>query len=407
MFIVYFFNILYSITNVKILQQLSYAVMFLISFSCLRFLKLKTRNSKLILLLFFYLIAMAGIGLLRQNWSSYILFDLKNFFFILILLIPFNENIHNYIIEKLPNQLAGWLYIGLPITWYFILTMGLKPGSASERISTNFDSVDSAISILQYSYKFVDFSVLLLPFLPYIKGFKKTLVILSVLTFLLASFFTLTRGGIFVCIISFISTAYILILQTKKIKQGLKLFLFISILLILIVQIYGLNRLNDTFSFFVERMNDKENFTSFREDERSDFFRLSSISEIIFGRGMGGSHNFGIWSGPQGANLKHGMNMTHYGYLYLILKGGIILLIAIYGLAIHSMIKLWRYEGVYKSFSIAIFLYLFYEISITKFYDPFYLFLLLMALYLAKNLPKYSKENKLLIQEGSYFSIQK
>jgi hypothetical protein len=286
--------------------------------------------------------------------------------------------------------MASWLYIGLPVSWYFILTIGLQPAAAGERISANLFSVSFGF---ENTYKFVEFSVLLLPFLPFIKGFKKVVVIISALTFLLVSFFTLTRGATFVCVLAFISMAYVL-LQTKKAKEVLKIFLFVSTLLLVIVQIYNFNKINNTLSGFVGRLTDKENFTTFRAEEQSDFFKYSSINEIIFGRGMGGAHNFGIWSGPEGAKLTHGMNMTHYGYLYLILKGGIILLLAIYGWAIYSMVKLWRYGGIYKSFSIVILLYLLYEIAIPKFYDPFYLFLLLTSIFLAKNLPKYRKKIK-------------
>lgn len=399
MSLVYYLDILSAVINISILNRISYAAMFIATLICFRFTFLRTRNSKIVLILIFYLFFLTIVGLLRQNWISYILFDLKNFFFVIILLIPYNENTHDYITKKLPDQMANWLFIGLPISLYYIMVIGISPSAAGERFTADPSSINFSLT---NTYGFIQYSVLLLPFLPVIKGYKKALVIISSLIFLFVSFFTLTRGGTFVCILGFISMAYIL-LKSEKTKAILKILLFASVLMILLGELYGFKKLNTNLSFFIERINDKENFTSFREFERSDFFKFSTLNEIIMGRGMGGAHKFGIWSGPLGAGLIHGMNMTHYGYLYFILKGGIILLIMIYGWAIHSMLKLWRYGGIYKSFSFVILMYLFWEISITKFSDPPFLFLLLISIYLAKNLPKYSKQNKLIIQEKGYF----
>jgi len=396
MAVIYFFTMLHPLTNNLIFLKLSYAAMFVVSIGCLPFFLSNSGRNRLVVVLIFYLVVMVVIGLFRQNWSSYIFFDLKNFFFLLILFIPFNKRTLVYLLNRLPNLMAGLLLIGLPVSWYFILAMGLQPAGVGERLSADLDSVKFDFV---YSYKFVDFSVLLLPFINVIKGFRKIVVILSALTFLLVSFFTLTRGATFVCVIGFISMFYMM-MHSKKSTDGLKILLFVTIMAFLVIQVYNLNKLNSTYSSLLFRLNDKENFTTFRADEQSDFFNFSTIDEILLGRGMGGSHFFGIWSGSMGASLTHGMNMTHFGYLYLILKGGVILLVIIYGMALHAMVKLWKYGGTYQAYSIVIILYLFYEISITKFYDPFYLFLLLMAIYVARNLPGYSSQNKLLLQQN-------
>jgi hypothetical protein len=396
MLIIYLIEMLFPLTNIDLFYRLSYAVTFIIPLICIKFLIVKTRNSRLVLLLIFYLVILLIIGILNQNWSSYILFDLKSFLLLLIFLVPFNENTLKFITTKLPNTMAGWLYISLPVSWYFILTMGLQPGSDGLRLAVSNNSNGFGF---ENTYTFIEFSVLLLPFITILKGFKKIIVIASAGTFFLVSFFTITRGATLLCIISFILMSYMLSKSSKN-KEKYKIFILFAVLFILILQIYESYKIYNSFSYFVERMTTEENFTSYRSEEQYDFFTDSSITEIIFGRGLGGAHEFGIW---KNTTLKHGINMTHYGYLFFVLKGGIILLIAIYGLAILSMIKLWKYGGIYKSFSIVIFLYLFYEISITKFFDPIFMFLPLISIFLAKNLPKFNKQNKiLLLKERNY-----
>jgi hypothetical protein len=392
--VAYFLGILYPLTENLLFKRLSYGVMFLIPIYCSQFLIVKTKSYAFVVFLICYLFFMLLVGLISHNWSSYILFDVKNFFLLSILLVPFTTSTKDYIIKELPGQMATWLYIGLPLSWYFILTVGLNPASAGNRMVVDVDSMNFGFD---YLFKFIDFSVLLLPFIKSIKGIKKILVIFSVFTFLLVSFFSVTRGATLVCILSFLSMIYLNISKSNRFYEGLKMLVVISVVTLITIQVYGTDKLSSNFSYFLNRMTAKENFTTYRSAELFDFLKFSSKDEIIFGRGMGGAHNYGIWSGPQGLKLVHGMNMTHYGFLYLILKGGVVLLIILYGWTIFSMIKLWRYGGSYKSFSIVIFLYLFYEISIPKFYDPFYLFLLLLSIYLSKNLPTLRKRNKIIL----------
>ena len=397
MFIVYFLSVLNQLTNIKLFTQLSYVIMIFISLFCFKFLFYQGANRLLKGFLFIYLIVLLLIGYLRQNWISYYLLDFTNFFFLLILLIPFNNETLKYIATNLPKKMASLLYIGLPLSWYFILKIGLNPGSEIERVSGNLDAVSFD---LISTYKLVDFSVLLFPFLPMFSTIKKMVVILSLTTFFLVSFFTATRGGVFTCILSLLLTVYIYRRQVFTVSRIVKIFGLILIIILIIGNFFGFEKIDDNVNYFFNRLDTKnENFTTYREKEGDDFFKYSSFNEIIFGRGLGGAHSFGIWGEREGLNLKYGMNMTHYGYLYLILKGGIVLLFLIYGMAIYAMIKLWKYGEEFKPFSIIIFLYLFYEISIPKFYDPFYLFLFLITIYLSLNLTKHQNKMAYLIKK--------
>jgi hypothetical protein len=94
-----------------------------------------------------------------------------------------------------------------------------------------------------------------------------------------------------------------------------------------------------------------------RDLEAEVYFSSASVYEIFFGKGFGGVNNF-----PFGRFSEQGLIMLHRGENNLILKGGIPLLILLYGAATVALIKLFRSKGTYSmSWAAVIIIFLFLE----------------------------------------------
>ncbi|MFH1131691.1 MAG: hypothetical protein V1754_10170 [Pseudomonadota bacterium] len=94
-----------------------------------------------------------------------------------------------------------------------------------------------------------------------------------------------------------------------------------------------------------------EDLTSGRNDEARGFVEDLTFLEATFGRGFGGSHWFSF--GTNEEESEHGQTILHYGYLHLILKGGIVLLLLTGALFLLGIFRALRQRELFSKASAA------------------------------------------------------
>ena len=88
------------------------------------------------------------------------------------------------------------------------------------------------------------------------------------------------------------------------------------------------------------------------------------------------------------------MNMAHFGFLHLFLKGGLVLLAFIYLIDFNALLNLFKrrvFDPLSLAFLYGVLLFLTYEISHTRFLDPYYLIFLFSAISYSKSWPDQSQ----------------
>jgi hypothetical protein len=104
--------------------------------------------------------------------------------------------------------------------------------------------------------------------------------------------------------------------------------------------LFGPGRLSDAASGAWERFSGADEFSAGRDLEAAAFYRATSNSEWLIGRGLGGAY----WGQFQIDN-PYGMNMVHFGHLHLILKGGVILLLLMSAIAVVALVAGFASRG--------------------------------------------------------------
>jgi hypothetical protein len=186
-------------------------------------------------------------------------------------------------------------------------------------------------------------SLLCYEFVP--KNYKKFAIFTSIFTFLLITYFA-RRGGIFMYLLYFFGMFYLYLDQSNSKYRFLRIMLLAGIILIfyLIISNYS----NSFFSLIFERLYD---------DSRSSvddalIAYLNAENAWLFGKGIEGTYKHSDFDLPR---YEH-----ETGYLYLILKGGIINLFFYVTLLLHAF-----YIGFFKTknrLTKALALYVFFHI---------------------------------------------
>lgn len=364
--ICYFFlnGIYYSSVLNILLDGLEYVPYFLIGlFSVYLFWKRFTLASKTDLLLFGFIALLSFNGYLNNNFHSYWLTD--NVFFLLASTVLFYKSrtalVESY--SKLPNLVAKWLIFGTILSWYIIVKVGLQPSEIGVRIVR--DGAETGVAsfdILAPLYP----ALFIAPFYKYIAGYKKYSVIAAIITFFVFSFFTATRGGILVSVISlsviFIPFGSSVVKKSKRFSLAILIFLAA----VFLFAHYSADRLMKAYDNVVFRFFEAENFYSGRDIEEQLLQKSFTSEEWTIGRGFGGANHSWIWS-----RLKNGLNIVHKGYLFLILKGGVLFLLLIYGIALVALVKLIRRGKAYYPFAFCILLFLFLDQMHTQWLNLF------------------------------------
>jgi hypothetical protein len=193
-----------------------------------------------------------------------------------------------------------------------------------------------------------------------------------------------SRSTTSIAIVVFILTN----LHIKNIKINFKILLnkkFIFMIVtafISVIILYQIPIIRSSVDLLIYRFFDEGEFGEHRTLESSIIYNSLTFYELIFGKGLGAANKYWIFN-----NVPNGVNSVHYGYMFLILKGGILFLIFIYGKIILKMISFLRSKELVP-YGIILIAFLLLESSHTSFnsyYNLIFLFITLSASVSAKN----------------------
>jgi hypothetical protein len=278
--------------------------------------------------------------------------------------------------DKIPYLFAKLLIISIPVTLsLFIIYGSLDINNLIARSLLNGEnsSLDEKMFLAP-----IIIAPLLVPFIRKMKNYLKFIVLLANSLVLIYGILTATRSFIAISLLSYLSIIKFPIITNINTN---KLIIILSLTFITSILIFSNEKLhsffNDRMEYTVARFNKKNDFTSGRNTEVEGLLKEFSKSELLFGRGAGAENKFGFWKDKLLSD-QLGPNFTHFGFLYFILKGGFIMLFIVYGIAIYSMIVLFRH-GERKYFFV-ILIYLTYEVSHTQFTNYFYVLFLWLSI---------------------------
>lgn len=317
-----------------------------------------TPSQKISITIFFCLFVLdLMIGLVRENYSVYLLTDI--FMFSLFLFLSFDTSYSHGAYDDLINKIKIIQPICILITIYFIYVTGFSVGTLGHRVI--FDDGEGNLGMLARPLKL---GLLISPFA--LSNSKKDLFVLfSVVLMMIIGLMTLTKSLVFISLFALFANLFLRGFSLRKLFS-----VFIISILLFLMLAYFLNiNIGSQIDSLLFRL-DADDISSGRGVELERYFRYSTIEELIFGRGLGGSHDYADWSW----NIEHGVSFCHYGFLNLILKGGFIYLIVLFFTVVKSMRMMYR-KGMISSLFVLI-LYFMMDFGHTTFSNyPLILFL--------------------------------
>ena len=312
-------------------------------------------------------------GFLFGNFIPYLLFDISIYTSI-VFLTYFKYNYKSYY-SLIPTLFAKLLIVSI----FFVLIVVFfysDFGNLATRslLGDNNSMVDDSWIIGP-----LIIAPFIVPFIGSMKMHLKFAVLFANLLLLLFGVLTATRSYIVIVIVALLS------LITFRKFSSIKFFFygFLALLMFLFVfhsDFYKKSVLADQINFVGERFVMEGDISNGRSSEVVGLFSEFSFSEIILGRGAGAEQKFGFWNDIRGSQ-EHGINFTHFGFLNLILKGGFLLLLLIYGMAFYSLMIFLKYGE--KKYFFVVLIYLIAELSHTLFINYFTVLFLWLGISLA------------------------
>lgn len=331
--------------------------------------KIPQRNIFLAFAAIFLIMLIRGLQL--GNWYVFYLSDFARFILMFFILFMGTGNFAHKRAREIPEVLAKWLFLGLPISIALFLIYRVTPGSLESR----FVSLeDQGFQIGLVPAFFVLHSVFLLPFWSYLRKASKIIVLVSVLFVLIYSMLTLTRIFLIAAVASIVFSAFLITKDAKK-RLVINLIILVPAAILLIISDGQFVSLLDQAKM---RFTDSPDISSGRYTEGKLFLESLDRSELLLGKGLGGAQTTWIWS-----DLPYGTNMVHLGFLYLILKGGLVLSFCTYLAYFLSAIKLIRLGGIYRSYSAGVVVFILLDIAHTQWIYPINLLFMFCSLSLA------------------------
>jgi len=354
------------------------------------FFRLK-RHTLIFYLILYYFIFLIFRGLFYGNFYKYIIFDIHIYTSIVFLTYFNNSLLLNRFYSKLPELFAKLLIISSPIVFFTFFLFGafnLDDPHARSFLKDQDSNLNSSMFLAP-----IMIAPLLVPFVKELKRSLKYIVLLANALIFIYGMLTASRGLVVISILSYLS----LITWQRIFKKST---IFLILLLSVFIAVVSISKgninslISSKFDYTIARFVMEDNFATGRETEVAGLFDEFSRSELIFGRGSGAEQKFGFWKDSP-APGEHGINFAHFGFLHLILKGGFILLIFVYGLALYSLIVLYHHGE--KKYFFVILIYLTAELSHTQFINYFYLIFLWASISLALRLTINNKKSQIII----------
>lgn len=351
------YNIFYRVLTIKYVLFLLYIVfsykpfVYLgtiasvgILFSCARFLKYHSLQRSVLLFYGFLIVALTVLGFYYQNWIKYIIGDILVWSLGMVVVVCCQDRDDLFTRDFL-NVVAGWMIVGVPLSWYLFYSCGYSPAdwSSGERFVYEADLSQRVYGIflpIQPIYA----SVYILPFISRLRGLRKIAVLMGAGTILMFGLLTVTRQFVIAPVVGFGS----IILSEKKIL-GVTMMRYMRFLLAVFalfaaiwVILFGYDSLLASVYSFRDRML----FSDLsRNAELGVYWEDQSSVHKLIGHGMGGSNQTGIW-----ADLPYGVAMLHLGLGDVMLKGGILFAGFIYILTMYALWTLWKHPEKHSWF---------------------------------------------------------
>jgi hypothetical protein len=383
--VIYLLHCLTLISNSEIIKYSIYffrVSLFIFSVSYI------IRYSPSLLWLYFPLILYYLLyGIINGNWINFIVLDLLSSF-TLIFIFLYSKNNYEYLNVKIFNMFSSLVAIGFLAGLYYLIAHGFQ-GSTSINERFVFSSDDADYKILLTILKI---SLLLLPFIWYVSYKKRFFISATFILFLGVSFLALSRADIAGSLLSIIFTIFIGIRERYISFRPKFIATFILFSLVGLIAVErNLDTLNTSYELLKYRIENVAEEVEPRDIEAEIYFDSVSTYELILGKGMGAAN-----MDPFGRTSERGIMMMHRGENNLILKGGIIYLLLIYGMAIIALFKLFRSKVDYRySWASVILIYLLLERGHPQYSDYFMLLFFCLAISFAFSIKSFKKTNKL------------
>jgi hypothetical protein len=333
------------------------------------------------LLFFYYLI----YGLFCSNFVPFIIMDLLSACSILFLFVMSDYNKH-YVTNRVFSILSGLMPFAAILSLIYLSVYGFRPAEVlGERIV--FEQEGSNFKLL---YQTIGLSIVLLPFIWFVSAKRKWAIILTFIVFAVINLITLSRGYLAGSFISILVTVFI------GFKLNMIRFTYGTVVLVLVflfssIYLYNVNRdvIGTSLRLLEYRVEGMGEEVEPRDVEAEFYFKNLPVYELFFGKGMGAANQ-----SPFGKHTERGIMMMHRGENNLIMKGGLLLLVIIYGLCIYALVKLSLSKDIYSnSWAGVVLVFLLLERGHQQFSNVFMLILLCMAISYS-----FSLKNKLWIK---------
>lgn len=351
----------------------------------LRNIKRILRLERYFMLLFRYILILLFYGIYNNNFNSYIYVDILCFSSFLLILISFrSRNRIEFFIKTFPKLGVIINVFAISSVVLYVLFYGFTMAS----VETGRNLVNDEGGVVSPKYLLYG-SLLLYPLIGYLKTRKERFIYnISIFLFIFFSLAMSSRGTTFIGLLVYVLTY----LHNKKLNINLKLIFnfkvigYAALFILLLIIIYQIDTIGSAVDFLFYRFTSGESIGEARTEEATEIYNNLTFKELFIGRGFGAANTYWIFS-----NVTNGVNNVHYGWMYLILKGGVFLLVFIYGKILHSIIKLNK-NKLLVPYSIILISFLLLEYAHTNFNSFYKLSFMFIALSATSVLKKTQNE---------------
>ncbi len=332
-----------------------------------------------------YILILGFLGALNGNYYIFLYYDIIAFSSIFFALILLKFNFKFFYQYYLPRFGVYINAIAIVFTLYYISRYGFTVASIEE--GRGLDDIKEGQ--LMSPKAFLGVSLLIYPLVSYITKSKFAWVYhISIMLYIFFSLAMASRGTTIAGLVVFILTY----LQIKKIKLNLQLFfnlkfyLYLIGLLLVFVIFYQIPAIASATDYLIFRFTNGESLGKGRTLEATNILSSLTTNELMFGKGLGASNTYWIFK-----HVKNGVNNAHYGWIFLILKGGVIFVVFIYGKILFSIFRLFKISK-FAPYAICLIAFLMLEYAHTNF-NNFLQLSWLFTLLFASNIAYEEKKN--------------
>lgn len=274
-------------------------------------------------------------GFESQNYRNFIIVDATYMMIFLLAFVKLSAEEYLKILDAVVTSLSRFLLFAIPIVLIALYTLDFQPGDAETRYKMDLHAgVDTFL--LTGS---IQIAMYFMPFFTRVNGWKKYSIPVAVLLYAYYALLTGSRTANFAAFLSIALTVFFLRKNTHAAirRQMRAIWLIIGLSALLLLVFMGRKGIQGTLEMQQSRLEIRDDYTSGRYDEVIGTYEEMSLSEVILGRGFGAAKE-----NLSAIQTVYGVNMIHFGPMHLIYKGGIVLLVVVYGTIIWAFIVVAR-----------------------------------------------------------------